>query len=101
LRTSSSAATVSYYGYLRATGDLDIWVAIDPANAARVAGVLNEFGFSQAGAEAFLNPSTIVRMGVPPLRIEILTSTSGVAFSECFDRRLVTEIDRPDRLRGA
>jgi predicted nucleotidyltransferase len=75
---------VNYYGYPRATGALD---------AARVAGVLNEFGFSQAGAEAFLNPSTIVRMGVPPLRIEILTSISGVAFSECFDRRLVTEID--------
>ena len=39
---------VNYYGYLRATADLDIWIAIDPLNAEKMAGVLGEFGFKQA-----------------------------------------------------
>ena len=32
----------------------------------------------------FLTPNKIVRMGNPPLRIEILTSVSGVDFDECY-----------------
>jgi hypothetical protein len=37
---------VNYYGYPRATADLDIWIAIDPLNAEKIA--LGEFGFKQA-----------------------------------------------------
>ena len=36
---------VSYYGYPRATGDMDIWIAIEPTNAAKICEVLKEFGF--------------------------------------------------------
>jgi hypothetical protein len=32
-------------------------------------------------------------MGLPPLRIELLTSISGVNFTDCFSRRIVTKID--------
>ena len=40
-----------------------------------------------------LTQNNIVRMGVPPLRIEILTSISGVDFDECFKERLTVQID--------
>ena len=59
---------VNYYGYPRATA-------------------LREFGFPQAEAKIFSEPGRVVRMGVPPLRIEILTSISGVEFSWAFSRR--------------
>ena len=36
---------VSYHGYPRATQDLDIWIAVDPDNAQRMARVLTDFGF--------------------------------------------------------
>ncbi|MGA2183863.1 MAG: hypothetical protein ABSH47_12605 [Bryobacteraceae bacterium] len=84
---------VNYYGFPRATADLDIWIAIGQQNAQRVAQVLREFGFAQAEAAAFLEPRKIIRMGVPPVRLEILTSISGVEFAECYSRRLAVELD--------
>jgi hypothetical protein len=84
---------VNYYGFSRATADLDIWIAIHPRNAQRVAEVLHTFGFVQASPEAFLEPRRIVRMGVPPLRLEILTSISGVDFDDCYTRRTQAELD--------
>jgi predicted nucleotidyltransferase len=86
---------VGYYGYPRATADMDIWIAMNPANAARVVTVLKEFGFSPAdlSPELFLKEWQIIRMGVPPVRIEIATTISGVNFSDCFAQREVAELD--------
>ena len=84
---------VNYYGYARATADLDVWIALDPANAERVAQVLRAFGFERAEAVAFLAPRKIIRMGVPPVRLEILTSISGVEFAECYAHRVEVDID--------
>ena len=81
---------VNFHGYSRSTGDLHIWIARDPENAARVAAVLREFGFS--GAQPTCSQRPILRMGVPPLRLEILTSISGVDFEECYGRRILAEI---------
>ncbi len=39
---------VGYCGYPRATGDLDVWVAVSEMNAAKVVDVLQRFGFSAA-----------------------------------------------------
>jgi len=86
---------VGYYGYPRATGDMDIWIAVHPDNARRVVIALNEFGFplSEEDATLFLQENKITRMGVPPLRLEILTTISGVTFAECYEQRAVAEID--------
>lgn len=77
---------VGYFGYPRATADMDIWVAMNPANAERIVAVLKEFGFDvpDLSAELFLKEWRIVRLGVPPVRIEISTTISGVDFDECF-----------------
>jgi hypothetical protein len=37
---------VAYHGYPRATGDMDVWVAINPQNAAALSRALTKFGFS-------------------------------------------------------
>lgn len=86
---------VIYHGYPRATQDLDIWIAIHPENAERVISVLEEFGFGSAELtpEMFLKDSTIVRMGLPPIRIEITTRISGVDFQSSFQERIVEELD--------
>jgi hypothetical protein len=80
---------VGYYGYPRATADLDIWVALSPENAAKTVAVLREFGFGveELSAELFLKEDQVIRLGVPPLRIEILTTISGVTFAECYAAR--------------
>src|SRR5258708_29368981 len=84
---------VNYYGFSRATADLHLWIEISPTNASRVASALHEFGFLEASSSVFLEPRKAIRMGVPPLRLEILTSISGVDFAGCFARRLEAEID--------
>jgi len=86
---------VSFHGYPRPTGDLDIWVAMRPENATKLVQVLAAFGFAGAGASAplFLEPDRVIRMGVPPVRIEILTSVSGVEFAACWRRLVVSGID--------
>ena len=86
---------VGYYGFVRATGDMDIWVNINTANATNVVAALKEFGFAvpELSPELFLQKARIIRMGIPPLRLEILTTISGVDFAECFDNKLIVQIE--------
>ncbi|MBN1147652.1 MAG: hypothetical protein JXA78_10385 [Anaerolineales bacterium] len=85
---------VGYHGYPRATIDMDIWVAMHPENAAKLVAVLKEFGFNvpELSEELFLKADQIVRMGVPPVRLEITTTISGVDFSECYAERVVDDL---------
>jgi hypothetical protein len=86
---------VIYYGYPRATGDLDVWVALDPENADRIVDALREFGFDtpELSPGLFLQDQNMVRMGNVPVRIEIMTDISGVSFEECYAGRVETVID--------
>ena len=86
---------VGYHGYPRATADMDIWVAMHPENASRLVSALKEFGFDvpELSDELFLKPDQIVRMGVPPIRLEIATTISGVDFQTCYARRVIDDLD--------
>ena len=86
---------VGYHGYPRPTGDMDVWIAVSSPNAARVVGALVEFGFraEDVPAALFTEPGKIVRMGVPPMRLEIVTSISGVDFAACYARRTSAVVD--------
>ena len=86
---------VGYHGYPRATKDLDLWVARTPENAARLVTALREFGFNapDLAPDLFLAEGRIVRMGMPPLRIEIATTISGVEFADCWAARVEAEFD--------
>jgi len=86
---------VGYHGYPRATADIDIWIAMDPTNAQKVVAVLKEFGFDlpELSPELFLKEWQVVRLGVPPVRIEIATTISGVNFSECYAEKVLGELD--------
>ena len=86
---------VGYHGYPRATVDMDIWIAIEPRNAEKVVLALREFGFDlpELSAELFLKKDQVIRMGVPPLKLEILTTISGVEFEECYEERVKDKID--------
>jgi hypothetical protein len=89
------AYAVNYHGYVRSTGDMDIWIAIHPDNAKKMVNVLKAFGFDHPdlNADLFLQEKKIIRMGMPPVRLEITTSISGVEFDECYRARIVDELD--------
>ena len=63
--------------------------------AARMTELLREFGFTAAelSPQLFLEKDRIIRMGIPPFRIEVLTGISGVDFDECYAARIVGDID--------
>jgi predicted nucleotidyltransferase len=86
---------VGYYGYVRATADMDVWIACNAENADNTLRALREFGFDlpESTREVFLKPDTVARMGVPPFRIELLTTISGVSFDESYSERVVDTID--------
>jgi hypothetical protein len=86
---------VGYHGYPRSTGDMDVWVELDPVNAEKLVSSLQSFGFGSPDLteEVFLQVEKIIRMGLPPFRIEVLTSISGVEFKSCYDRRITDIID--------
>lgn len=86
---------VGYYGYVRATADMDIWIESTSENADRMLDVVKEFGFDvpELNRSLFLNKDKIVRFGIPPIRIEIMTEIDGVEFSNCYKDRKLGEWD--------
>jgi len=77
---------LAFHGAPRLTGDLDILVKPDPENARRTLEALDEFGFESIGLTKrdFQSPDKVVQLGVPPVRIDIMTSLTGVSWEEAF-----------------
>jgi len=69
------AYALAVHGRPRATGDLDVWVDATPENAAKVMAALEQFGAptAQVSADDFSRPGIVFQMGLPPLRIAVLT----------------------------
>ena len=79
---------VGFHGHPRATADIDIWVPMRADSARQLVAVLRAFGFDvpQLTPTLFLRPDQVIRLGAPPLRIELLTSIAGVEFDACYAR---------------
>jgi len=86
---------VALHGYPRYTKDIDIWIDMSSANAARIVRALEQFGFGSLGLKEgdFLETDTIIQLGYPPRRIDLLTTLLGVDFEACFVVKVVVEID--------
>src|SRR5262249_17823958 len=86
------AHAMAVHGVPRATGDIDVWIDSDPANVARVWAALLRFAAPLPATgvtpEDLKRPDQVVQIGVPPRRIDILTSISGVGFDEGWSGRV-------------
>jgi hypothetical protein len=87
------AYALALHGRPRATGDLDVWVDATPENAPRVMQALAAFGAPMQGISEpdFATPGVVYQIGLPPGRIDILTTLTGITFAEAW----------PDRVAGA
>jgi len=81
---------VAIHGHPRMTGDIDFFVETTDENARKLESVLADFGFAGLGlsAEDFLDPGTIIQLGRPPNRIDLVTSLSGVTFADSWEKRV-------------
>lgn len=86
---------VNYYGYVRATQDIDFLIYPSAENAGKVMAALGEFGFGGAGIppESFTRPGTAVHLGVEPNRIDLLTHLKGISSEQLFTNRNQVELD--------
>ena len=75
---------LAFHGAPRYTGDMDIYVKPDIENGYRVMAALEDFGFSKIGVipEDFIYPDKVIQLGVPPVRIDLITSITGVSWEE-------------------
>lgn len=86
---------VAFHGYPRFTGDIDLWIRPTPDNAQRVLAALTAFGFAGLGVtlDDLVRPESIVQLGRPPHRIDLLTSISGVNFDEAWASKASGRLD--------
>jgi hypothetical protein len=81
---------LAFHGAPRFTGDIDIFVEPSAYNAGRILKALTEFGFGglNLSVEDFSLPDKVVQLGVPPVRVDLVTAITGVSWKEAFDGRM-------------
>jgi hypothetical protein len=86
---------VAFHGHPRFTGDIDFLVRGSVANAERILRVLRAFGFGELALSPadFIKPGSVVQLGRPPNRIDLLTSISGVTFDDAWAGRVEGRLD--------
>jgi hypothetical protein len=86
---------VAWHGHPRFTGDIDFFVRPAAANGEAIVAALRAFGFGglDITANDFGRPNRVVQLGLPPNRIDLITSIAGVAFDGAREGRMAGEID--------
>ena len=92
------AHAVAVHGIPRATGALDAWIDSDTQNVPRVWTALIRFGAPVEALGVTLpdlaKPEMIVQIGLPPRRIDVMTSVTGLAFEDAWASRATHRVDR-------
>lgn len=78
------AYALAYHGAPRFTGDIDVYVHPTPENARRILHALADFGFlvPNLTVEDFQKPNKVVQLGVPPVRVDLVMSITGVSWED-------------------
>lgn len=84
------AYALAFYGVPRYTGDMDIFVKPEAENARHIMAALNDFGFGSSGlkAEDFAAEDRVIQLGYSPVRIDIITSLTGISWTEASSGRV-------------
>lgn len=92
------AHAMAAHGHVRATKDMDVWIRPTVENATRAICALKAFGAPLLGLteEDLSTPGVVFQIGVPPLRIDVLTAVDGLTFDEAWPNRMkATFADQP------
>jgi hypothetical protein len=84
------AHALAHHAKPRYTKDLDLFIEPEIENGRRIVAALEEFGFGGIGirAEDFDRPGRILQLGVPPNRVDLMTSIDGVSFDDAWNSRV-------------
>jgi Nucleotidyl transferase of unknown function (DUF2204) len=86
---------VVHYGYVRFTGDVDVWIPQSNENAQQLIKAIDDFGFDTVdlAKKDFEKEIIMFYFGTELMKIELTNRISGVDFDDCYPRRVETEID--------
>ncbi|MBT4266618.1 MAG: hypothetical protein HOD85_20660 [Deltaproteobacteria bacterium] len=81
--------SVAFHGYPRYTRDIDLLIAVDPENAAKMVRVIENFGFAslQLQDSDFLEQEMIIQIGMEPNRVDIICGVEGFPFEKYYEKR--------------
>jgi hypothetical protein len=84
------AYALAFHGVPRFTGDIDILVKPDPVNAGKILTALKEFGFGSLDLNKsdFNEPDKVIQLGVAPVRIDLITSLTGVSWQQAYSSKV-------------
>ncbi|GAB4139977.1 MAG: hypothetical protein Fur0015_10530 [Ignavibacteriales bacterium] len=85
------AYALALYTEPRNTGDIDVFIERTEENAYNILSALKEFGFESLGLKVtdFMTENMVIQLGVQPVRIDILSSISGVDFQDAYQEKEV------------
>lgn len=88
------AYAMAVHGLPRATGAIDLWIRPSLENARRALAALRRFGapLHDLTESDLVTAGTVFQIGVPPRRIDIMTSVDGLGFEEAWQARLPVPI---------
>ena len=86
---------MAFHGYVRATGDIDLWIRISSENVRRVWRALQSFGapLFDLTPEDLQTPGMVFQIGLVPSRIDIITEIDGVEFDEAWREHQTVKIE--------
>ena len=89
------AYALAAHGYPRSTGDMGLWVRADESTGPRVYEALQRFGapLHNLDISDLCRPGIVFQMGLPPVRIDILTNLSGLLFEHAWVNRVKVKWD--------
>ncbi len=92
------AYAVAFFAKPRYTKDIDVFVEASVENGLRIVAALDEFGFGSVGLTAadFAHAGQIIQLGVPPTRIDLLTSIDGIGFEAAWSSRVAARYGSAD-----
>ena len=89
------AYAMAFHGYVRATGDIDLWIRCSDENAERVWRALQLFGapLFDLDIEDLKTPGMVFQIGLVPSRIDVITQVDGVEFEDAWEEHKTVEIE--------
>lgn len=86
---------MAFHGFVRATGDIDLWIRISEENAEKVWRALGKFGapLFNLNVEDLKTRGMVFQIGIVPSRIDIITQIDGVEFEEAWKEHQIVIIE--------
>lgn len=88
---------LAFHGHPRYTKDLDVWIECSEENAEKLLAALTDFGFASLGlTKSDLLNTEVIQLGYPPARIDLITASDGLDFSNSYESKLSIQVDGVD-----